>query len=68
MSTSEVGYLVSLNVCGRPEALYSFGSYFCFAFSYMMFAKQELPVQVAGLNGVHVNLHMPAASRFMQHV
>ena len=30
----------------------------------MMFAKQELPVQIACFNGVHVNLHEADAMAF----
>ena len=49
--------LVCLNLCFWSKALHSFSSNFCLAVANMVLAKKKLPVQVAGLYCIHVNLH-----------
>ena len=49
-------YLICLNLGMGSESLHSFGSNFGFALSHMMLPEQELPVEIAGLDCIHVNL------------
>ena len=52
-------HLVCLDSCIWSEALHSLCCDLRFALSDVVFAEQELSVQIAGLNRVHVNLHIP---------
>lgn len=49
--------LVCLNLCFWSKALHSFSSNLCLTFTNMVLAEQKLPVQVAGLYCIHVDLH-----------
>lgn len=49
--------LVCLNLCFWFKALYSFSSNLGLTFTNMVLAEQKLPVQIAGLYCIHVNLH-----------
>ena len=47
---------MSLDDCGRPELLNSFCSNNSLALSHVALPEEELPIEVAGLYSVHVNL------------
>ena len=55
-------HLICLNPGIWPKAPHSFCCHFGLAFPDMVFAEEELPVEVAGLNSIHVDLRMQIMS------
>lgn len=51
-----IKYLVRDNTCIRAELLNGLSSNFCLAVTHVTLPKEKLPVEIACLDGVHVNL------------
>jgi hypothetical protein len=50
-------HLMCYDACIGPERAHCVCRHLCFAFSNMAVPEKELAVQIAGLDGVHVDLH-----------
>ena len=57
---SKKAYLVGFDACGRSEVLHCLRGYQSFALANMPLAEEKLPVQIAGFDGVHVDLRVAA--------
>lgn len=62
----ELKYLVKDDVALGPEAAHSLSSHLGLALAYMTLSEEKLTVQVARLDGVHVDLHARPAKRASQ--